>query len=272
MLNKTLLDKEKIQLEEALEKVKKELKNLEEKVPKGAKLRVVKNNNVYQYYIRTEKTQKTGTYIKKQDRALAEILAQIEYDQKLITRLSKNINDITVFQDNSFENPFTEARDQLPELKRGMIKMPYISDEDYIYGWTTQDYPQKGFNNTATEYNTKRGIRVRSKSEVIIADILDMLEIPFLYEKPLRLQEGIVHPDFTLLNVKEKKEVYWEHFGMMDDIEYRNHAFNKIRNYENSGYYLNDKLIITFETSKYPISTRSIKNMLEKMKKNWTLH
>ncbi len=269
MLNKTSLDKEKKQLEELLEKVKNELRNLEKKVPKGAKLRVVKHNDTYQYYIRTEKTQKTGTYIKQQNHALAEILAQIEYDQILITRLRKNIKDITLFQAKSFENPFIAARDQLPELKRDMIKIPYITDEDYIYDWVTQDYPRKSFKESVAEYITKKGIRVRSKSEIIIADILDMLEIPFLYEKPLKLQEGIVHPDFTLLNVKEKKEVYWEHFGMMDDIEYRNHAFFKIRNYENSGVYLNDKLIITFETSKYPINTRCIKNMLEELKNNW---
>ncbi len=201
-----MLDKEKIQLEEYLEKIENELTDLEKKVPKGAKLRVARHKKTYQYYIRTEKTQKTGSYIKKQDHALAEILAQIEYDQTLIAKLKKTIHGINIFQNDSSENPFIAARDQLPESKREMIKMPYVSDEDYICAWINQDYLKMSFQNSVTEYITKKGISVRSKSEVIIADILDMLEIPFLYEKPLKLQTGIVHPDFTLLNVRERKE------------------------------------------------------------------
>ena len=71
---------------------------------------------------------------------------------------------------------------------------------------------------------------------MIIADILDEFSVPFLYEKPLQLRGGIVHPDFTLLNIRERREIYWEHFGIMDDTDYRNNAFQKLRNYEASGF------------------------------------
>ena len=117
------------------------------------------------------------------------------------------------------------------------------------------------------EYYTRKGLRVRSKSEVIIADILDELYVPFLYEKPLKLKTGIVHPDFTLLNIKERREVYWEHFGMMDDIEYRNNAMMKIRNYEASGLYQYDSVIWTFETGSYPLNTKDIRRLIIELKK-----
>jgi hypothetical protein len=104
---------------------------------------------------------------------------------------------------------------------------------------------------------------VRSKSEIIIADLLDEYEIPFLYEKPVKFTNGTtVHPDFTILDAANKREIIWEHFGMMDDIEYRNNAFGKIRLYESNGFYLGVNFIYTFETVKYPINSRSLRNML----------
>ena len=71
-----------------------------------------------------------------------------------------------------------------------------------------------------------------------------------------------MHPDFTLLNIKERKEVYWEHFGMMDDREYRDEALMKIREYESNGYYQFNSVIWTFESVKYPINTKVIRDLL----------
>ena len=123
-----------------------------------------------------------------------------------------------------------------------------------------------GFREDAPEYYTKKGLRVRSKSEIIIAETLDKYEIPYLYEKPIKLSGNrIVHPDFTLLNAINRKELYWEHFGMMDDIEYRNNAFNKIRDYESNGYYQGVNFIWTMETAKLPISTKAVDCMVSNM-------
>ena len=118
------------------------------------------------------------------------------------------------------------------------------------------------FKENSPEYYTKRGLRVRSKSEILIADMLDEMSIPFFYEKPLQLKRRIVHPDFTLLDIKERKEVYWEHFGMMDDRDYRDEALLKIREYESNDLYQYDSVIWTFESGKCPMNTRDIRNMV----------
>lgn len=34
-----------------------------------------------------------------------------------------------------------------------------------------------------------------------------------------------IHPDFTVRHPITGKRIYWEHFGMMDDQEYRNDGF-----------------------------------------------
>ena len=115
-----------------------------------------------------------------------------------------------------------------------------------------------------TEFFSNDGIRVRSKSELIIANMLEQNGIPYRYEYPLMLKDmGTVRPDFTCLNIRTRKEYIWEHFGMMDNIAYANKNIVKIESYEQSGYYLGKNMIMTFETSQHAISSNIIKAMIE---------
>lgn len=253
-------------LENCLMKVSTELEKLKKKVPEGARLRAVRHRNGYQYFIKIKEYGKNGKYIKKNERKKAEILAQIEYDEKLIVVLKNMLVDLNKWQELCIDNPFAIAENQMIDAKKELIYSHYTSDENYVIRWKNQEYEGLGFREGFPEYYTRRGLRVRSKSEVIIADILDELFIPFLYEKPLQLQTGMVHPDFTLLNIKDRSEVYWEHFGMMDDIEYRNNALLKIRKYEESGFYQHDSVIWTFETGSYPLNTKELRKMIKNLK------
>ena len=79
-------------------------------------------------------------------------------------------------------------------------------------------------------YDTKRKERVRSKSELNIANMLDSYGVPYKYECPLKLKDGkVIYPDFTVINVKSRKVIYWEHRGMMDDKNYANMAVSRIK-------------------------------------------
>ena len=49
---------------------------------------------------------------------------------------------------------------------------------------------------------------------------------------------------------------------MMDDREYRDDALLKIREYEANGLYQYDSVIWTFESGKYPINIKEIRNMV----------
>ena len=129
----------------------------------------------------------------------------------------------------------------------------------------SEQYEPKGFSENAPEFYTSKNIRVRSKTELIIAEKLDKYGIPYYYEKPLFVRGmGIIHPDFTVLNVRQRKVKYWEHLGMMDDTEYRMHALNRINRYENAGFFPGIDLILTHETSASPIRTNIIEKCIEK--------
>ena len=260
------MEHEIMRYEKDLEKITIELEKLKKSVPEGAQLRAAKHRNTYQYFIRKHGSEKTGTYIKKSERKKAEILAQIEYDEKLKKILKEAIGHLKKMKSSIVENPYVYAKELMSPGKWEIIRSPYITDEEFLKNWIDQEYSGVDYKDGYPEYYTRCGLRVRSKSEVIIADILDEMKVPFLYEKPLKLRHGVVHPDFTLLDLKNRREIYWEHFGMMDDMDYRNNAFLKIRNYEESGFYQHDVLIWTFETEKYPINTREVRNMIKSLK------
>lgn len=64
------------------------------------------------------------------------------------------------------------------------------------------------------------GCMVRSKSEVIIANLLTKSEIEFDYELPLFAKDGTFYlPDFTIK--WRGKTYYWEHLGLLDQTEYK---------------------------------------------------
>ena len=101
---------------------------------------------------------------------------------------------------------------------------------------------------------------VRSKSEVIIANLLAKNEIPFEYETPLYASDGTFYlPDFT---VKFRGETYyWEHWGRMDLPDYRAHTEEKQKWYAK---HFPGKLIETYEDNNLtPIVEQLIKDHIK---------
>ena len=67
-------------------------------------------------------------------------------------------------------------------------------------------------------HRTARGELVRSISEVVVADSLNVEGIDYHYEKTLRGADGIDrYPDFTAEDTETGVTVYWEHLGMLSD-------------------------------------------------------
>ena len=80
---------------------------------------------------------------------------------------------------------------------------------------------------------------MRSKSELNIADTLYKMEIPYKYKCPFVLMNGrTVHPDFTILDIVNRREIYWEHRGMMDDRMYLKQSVQRIKEYRNKESHL----------------------------------
>jgi ATP-dependent exoDNAse (exonuclease V) alpha subunit len=108
-------------------------------------------------------------------------------------------------------------------------------------------------------HKTLAGIMVRSKSEVIIANLLHERSIPFKYENPLYAPDGTFYiPDFTI--TWEGEDWYWEHLGMLDNDEYRNHWETKKEWYKKHGF--SQRVIITDEEE--GIDSKKIEYIIKK--------
>ena len=112
---------------------------------------------------------------------------------------------------------------------------------------------------------SERGERVRSKSEKILADYFFRNDVLYKYEKPLNLSGyGMVFPDFTFFSKKLRKEIYWEHEGMMDKPEYAVKAVKKLNSYQKNGILPGERLILTFETEQDVLNTSIVKQLVDR--------
>lgn len=243
--------------------IKKEKENSLLRAPAGT-LHVCSSGGRTQYYHRTNRSDCSEVYIRDKDIQLAKRLAQKDYDKRVLNAIDKELKAIDKYIANV---PFVDAEQVYETLHKGrqeLIEPIYETDKQFIYNWENVNYQGKSFETDSPEYYTAKGERVRSKSEVIIADVLEREEIPYRYEWPITLNGiGRVHPDFTVLNRRTRKELYWEHFGMMDDSDYVENAVYKISKYEQNGLYVGDKLIFTYETRKMPINQKQIKGIIQ---------
>ena len=85
----------------------------------------------------------------------------------------------------------------------------------------------------------------------MLADRFYLLGIPYRYEQRFvvdEMTEFYLHPDFTVLNKRTRKEYFWEHCGMIDDSKYGNDAVERLAIYSVKGYLQGKNLIFTYET------------------------
>ncbi len=99
-------------------------------------------------------------------------------------------------------------------------------------------------------HRTSKGHMVRSKSELVIANMLFKAGVPYEYEKALAAPEtrrGKMFPDFNFSDASGDLLI-WEHFGRMDDPNYVNGRDWKMRWYSDHGYKQGENLFVTEET------------------------
>lgn len=146
---------------------------------------------------------------------------------------------------------------------RKLLSSNFSPDNISLANWATAPYNKNTNHPETLKYKTSSSYFVRSKSELIIDNMLTLNKIPFRYECCLDLNGIIVYPDFTIKHTKTEKIYYWEHFGMMDDPSYAQNAISKLQNYIAHGIYPTINLIITFETKDNPLNIDMIENIIK---------
>lgn len=84
-------------------------------------------------------------------------------------------------------------------------------------------------------HRTSKGLAVRSKSELILAEAFLSAGVSFEYEKPLTLGGKTRYPDFTIEDEISGRTFYWEHLGMLAREDYRQSWEKKLAWYRANG-------------------------------------
>ncbi len=237
-----------------------------EKAPPG-KIHVSRTAHGVQFYLRRESSEKSGKYIHKSEISMIKQYLQKAYDEKINKLVTVEVQCLKKLIDKS-ENTIDKiqkAYSSFPTEVKELITPIDVSDEDYVQLWLKEPYQRKLIPEYLPFFETKRKERVRSKSELNIANALADKGIPYKYECPLKLSGGgIIHPDFTVLDVKRRKVLYWEHRGMLDDKEYAKNSVQRLKSLMKEDIFIGVNLIITEETSISPLGTNEIDAIIKK--------
>lgn len=116
------------------------------------------------------------------------------------------------------------------------------------------------------------GTFLRSKSEVIIYELLLKSQLNPEYEYVLEIDGEIKRPDFYISDDDTGEKYYWEHLGMLNDDAYSNNWQNKLNWYKSKnilpledGRGLNGTLIITKDDRNGGISVKEIASIIDKV-------
>ena len=250
-----------------------------EKTPQG-RIRISQNGGHPEYYLVTERGSLRGKYLPHSQETLARQLAQKDYDARLIKLLQNEITALQIYLKQTDQGrAISELYDSLCPTRRALITPVTLTDEQYAARWQEISWMGRHFSPDSPLLYTARGERVRSKSEVIIADTLFRHGIPYRYEFPLTLRRSntaatgntatsghhtsiTLYPDFLCLNTRTRSEFYWEHFGLMGDPAYSKNAAGKLRLYTENGILPGRNLIITMETQNEQLSTRTLEKLI----------
>lgn len=135
--------------------------------------------------------------------------------------------------------------------------------DEIIRKWMQEPYVSCPLFKDKLTVPTLAGVYVRSKTEAAIADELFRMGIPFRYECELKLKNGIVfYPDFTILCPWNLKIYYWEHFGIIDDENYRRKTYRKLSDYGDNEIFPMIDLITTYETKTAILGSAAIEKII----------
>jgi hypothetical protein len=168
---------------------------------------------------------------------------------------------------NKYSDSFIgELLKGLSDGRKQLIEPIVMPDEEFIMLWHEKYIGNENSIEISMPYATNRGERVRSKSEKILADLFNSYGLVYCYEPHIVLYNGQkCYPDFAILNIRERKTYFWEHFGLASDESYSDKNLAKLAKYEKSGILLGDNLIVSVEAEGIGIDIKLVEEKIKRL-------
>lgn len=133
-----------------------------------------------------------------------------------------------------------------------------IFRREELASWADGPYERSDYRADERKMMTSRGLAVRSKSELMIAEMLYRFGIPFRYEAVIHVNEKLVlNPDFMIL-CPDGTVIIWEHEGLVTKASYIEWQRRKAEYYAMLGYVPWKNYIVTYDTEDGNIDMRVI--------------
>ena len=243
-------------IEETIKNIEKRLKSL----PAGWINIRYQNGKAFYYHA---KYKSKDRFLTKADAVLIKQLLQKRYLKEVLKIAKNELAALSKMLSLYPEDLPEELYEKLPEELRTGVEPVILGDGQDVLEWMSEPYVGKPFKEDAPVYMTIRGERVRSKSEVMIADRMFFRGVPYKYECPIMIEGQVIHPDFSMKRRSDNKIIYHEHCGKMSDPEYVNDLVERINLYNQAGIMQGDRLTFSFETADKPLDNRVIDRLID---------
>lgn len=260
-----------------LENLQKKAEKFIEEAPPGCLKWQNKNGKTYYYHQymmddsgQTDKTVKRE-YIKKNNLSKAANLAQKHYFSIINPLIKKNLKELKRFVNKYKQEELDTIYDSMCDERKQLVKPIQYGIKEKRKRWMEEYYEKNMMYPDNLRFETEQGDMVRSKSEVIIANILYKYKehILYKYERPLEvIADGrikTIYPDFTIFILETGEIKYWEHAGRMDDPAYASEFVKKVNLYIQNGLLPGRDIIFSFESYSNPLDITLVKELVGKM-------
>lgn len=211
-----------------------------------------------------KKKQIISTYLKKDDLNVMAGIKRKRFIGKSMPKLRKALKILEQLTEKYYPYDPSEIIKNLSDIYLDMPIREFIREQNGAsLEWLDLKEVSNDFFTENLRHITTCGRIVRSKSEAIIADLLDSNNISFKYEVEVDIGNKKYFPDFAVFRKSDNKIIYWEHFGLMCNEDYANAMLNKINDYHSAGIVLWDNLIMTADSLEGSIDAKRINEMIK---------
>lgn len=220
----------------------------------------------YEYNDVTKEKRYLGSNIDGRIRELAQKRYETEVLAKLKTEHIQLSRCLEILERHKTELDCDMVLPSLRKELRDLVTPFSGTNEGFVVKWMSERYYTTNKENHT--FATLRKDKVRSKSEVIIADRLYSAGIPYRYEERIVLTDNegrkrTYYPDFTCLNKRTQEIYYWEHLGMLGDNSYCIDNLTKMDIYLLNGICPGKNLIVTYECKGKSLLTFYVDQMIK---------
>lgn len=180
---------------------------------------------------------------RQEDVRIAQMLRRKRFLKENLTIIRNNIDAISNFLDSYRPIDPIGIMDNLSKA----YQLPPGQEKEIPKGFVPQKAEECDF---------------KSKSEQIIALVLEANSLEFMYEWGMVIKGKVYNPDFTIRIPGTSEFIIYEHFGMIDDPRYYRKMMQKLIDYWHEGIRLGETLIVTFETKENPLTASDVQGAL----------